>query len=85
MTVYSQARFYLAIDYCQEPRPLLKAADREWTDNLLRDRGRRRGPKSSLRTNLQWKFDRKFCPLPENRTATQFAPVFFHYNSVTDG
>jgi hypothetical protein len=39
MSVYNQARFDLAIDYCQEPRPPLKAADREWADNLLRQRG----------------------------------------------
>jgi hypothetical protein len=39
--VYNQARFDLAIDYCQEPRPPLKAADREWADNLLRQQGRR--------------------------------------------
>jgi hypothetical protein len=41
MGVYNQARFDLAIDYCQEPRPPLKAVDREWADNLLRQRGRR--------------------------------------------
>ena len=39
MSVYNQARFDLAIDYCQEPRPPLKAADREWADNLLRQLG----------------------------------------------
>ncbi|MEG4503380.1 DUF4058 family protein [Microcoleus sp. F6_B4] len=39
MSVYNQARFDLAIDYCQETRPPLKAADREWADNLLRQRG----------------------------------------------
>ena len=39
MGVYNQARFDLAINYCQEPRPPLKAADREWADNLLREQG----------------------------------------------
>lgn len=41
MSACNQARFDLAIDYCQEPRPPLKAADREWADNLLREQGRR--------------------------------------------
>jgi hypothetical protein len=39
MGVYNQARFDLAIDYCQEPRPSLKAADKEWADYLLRQGG----------------------------------------------
>lgn len=41
MGVYNQARFDLGIDYCQEARPPLKSADREWADNLLRQQGRR--------------------------------------------
>ncbi|MBD2179827.1 DUF4058 family protein [Planktothrix sp. FACHB-1355] len=41
IAVYNQARFDLAIDYRQEPYHPLKAADREWVDNLLREQGLR--------------------------------------------
>ncbi len=39
--VYSRARYYLAIDYTQEPVPSLKAEDAVWADTLLREQGLR--------------------------------------------
>ena len=37
--VYDQAGFDLAIDYSQKPIPSLKSKDRNWAEELLRDRG----------------------------------------------
>lgn len=39
--VYERARYNLAIDYNQEPVPLLKEEDAVWTDALLREKGLR--------------------------------------------
>ncbi len=39
--VYTRARYYLAIDYNQEPLPSLKPEDAVWADTLLREQGLR--------------------------------------------
>ena len=39
--VYDQAGFDLAIDYSQKPVPSLKSKDRDWGEELLRERGLR--------------------------------------------
>lgn len=39
--VYNRARFDMAIDYSREPLPPLKADDRMWADELLREKGLR--------------------------------------------
>lgn len=36
LQIYNQARYDLAIDYRQEPVPLLQEADRAWADALLK-------------------------------------------------
>jgi hypothetical protein len=41
LTIYDQARYGLAIDYRQEPVPLLKESDRAWVDQLLKEQGLR--------------------------------------------
>jgi hypothetical protein len=39
--IYNRARYYLAIDYNQEPIPPLKPEDAAWSDALLREQGLR--------------------------------------------
>uniref|UniRef100_UPI000BBC38A6 DUF4058 family protein n=1 Tax=Calothrix sp. NIES-2100 TaxID=1954172 RepID=UPI000BBC38A6 len=39
--IYNRARYYLAIDYNQEPVPPLKSEDAAWSDTLLREHGLR--------------------------------------------
>ncbi|WP_414585020.1 DUF4058 family protein [Scytonema sp. PCC 10023] len=39
--IYNRARYYLAIDYNQEPVPPLKPEDAVWSDTLLREQGLR--------------------------------------------
>ncbi len=39
--IYTRARFYLSIDYNQEPVPQLKGDDAIWLDTLLREQGLR--------------------------------------------
>ena len=39
--IYNRARYYLAIDYNQEPVPPLKPEDAAWSDTLLRKQGLR--------------------------------------------
>ncbi|WP_138498517.1 DUF4058 family protein [Nostoc sp. PA-18-2419] len=40
-SIYNRARYYLAIDYNQEPVPALKPEDALWSDTLLRQKGLR--------------------------------------------
>ncbi|MGI8503661.1 MAG: DUF4058 family protein [Hassallia sp.] len=40
--IYARARYYLTIDYNQEPIPPLKAEDKAWVDTLLRGLGNRK-------------------------------------------
>lgn len=40
--IYNRARYYLTIDYNQEPLPPLKADDATWLDTLLREKGLRK-------------------------------------------
>ncbi|MDJ0737040.1 MAG: DUF4058 family protein [Nostocaceae cyanobacterium] len=39
--IYNRARYYLAIDYNQQPVPSLKPEDAIWSDTLLREQGLR--------------------------------------------
>ncbi|MEB3217417.1 MAG: DUF4058 family protein [Nostocales cyanobacterium 94392] len=40
--IYNRARYYLTIDYNQEPVPSLKSQDAIWLDTLLREKGLRK-------------------------------------------
>ncbi|MGF1676448.1 MAG: DUF4058 family protein [Rivularia sp. (in: cyanobacteria)] len=39
--IYNRARYYLSIDYNQDPVPTLKSEDKSWLDTLLREKGLR--------------------------------------------
>jgi hypothetical protein len=68
--IYARARYYLAIDYNQEPIPPLKAEDKAWADTLLRELGTlglrdlKRGKGTHGKNHYQCPMPNAQCPMP---------------------